>query len=147
MDLSRMKPVLKKVWLHNEENVILSFKSMEITVTASSGKSFNPIYVRISALPLIFTIPEDQEHELVRLLFENVEYSEKTKNFEFQHSKLEAMLSKLVQKQDSLITSGIRNSITTSYLQEGVELQIKIAFPRIEYENPNELYSVEKTLS
>ena len=78
---------------------------------------------------MIYSIPKEQEHELVRLLFENVEYSEKTKNFEFLHSKLEGMLSKLMGKSGEEPSQETRDPISTSYLQEGVELQIKIAFP------------------
>jgi len=49
----------------------------------------NPIYVPIHLIKDIYKIPATKEHELVKLLFENAKFSEKTKQFEFNDTKLE----------------------------------------------------------
>jgi len=67
----------------------LIFKSIEIIVHNNDNRRLNPIYVPIHLIKDIYKIPATKEHELVKLLFENAKFSEKTKQFEFNDTKLE----------------------------------------------------------
>ena len=152
---------------------MLMFKSMEITVRAQGERRYPPLFVPMNFVRRAYEIPRDQEHELVRLLFENVNYSEAKKEFELETEKLADQLSVLisrlrttgkgetVKKVESPGKTGrgkatfispvkdpnVRKPISTSYLQGGTELQIRIAFPCIEYHNENKGVIVEKTLT
>ena len=69
---------------------------MEIIVSTADQKRLNPIYVPLNLCKNMYKIPETHEHELVKLLFENVKYSETKKEFEFQHQELERNLNKVL---------------------------------------------------
>ena len=177
--LEEMKPVLRKSFQHESNNVVLVFKSMEIVIT-SGLRSFSPIYVPINLVRQMYQIPQTQEHELVKLLFENVKTTADGKNFEIQREKLAADLEVLVKRLkteaplaanpritrenslerelpnsrgkvsfvqvNSKVDPAVRKPISTSYLQEGVELSIKINFPRVEYLSSNSIL-VYRTLT
>lgn len=70
---------------------------MEIVIT-SGLRSFSPIYVPIHLVRQIYEIPQSKEHELVKLLFENVKTTSDGKNFEITKDKLATDLEKLVKR-------------------------------------------------
>lgn len=45
----------------------------------------------------MYQIPESQEHELIKLLFENVKFSETKKEFEFQEENLEKCIKDVIE--------------------------------------------------
>jgi len=148
--LGRMKPVLKRTYMHNNENVVLTLKSMEILLGHNTK-----IYVPFNVVREMFKIPPSQEQELVKILFKNVKTGAeidsqallaslrniKTRDPAVSKSSpklkrnksLPPVLSptkKSPPKQES------RKPIETSYLSNQKEHMITINFPTIEYLNP-----------
>lgn len=95
--LEEMRPVLRKSFQHETNNIVLVFKSMEIVIT-SGLRSFSPIYVPLHLVRQMYLIPQTKEHELVKLLFENVKTTTDGKNFEITKDKLSTELEKLVKR-------------------------------------------------
>ena len=49
---------------------------------------------------LLYRVPKSQEHELVRLLFENVKHNEKLRQFELSEQQLELATELLLKRLD-----------------------------------------------
>ena len=92
----KRKPVQKRQLVNQNESVLLIFKSMEIIVQNQDQRRLNPIYVPVHLAKEIYKIPETKEHELVKLLFENSKFNEKTNQFEFSDEELEKGLRKIL---------------------------------------------------
>ena len=73
---------------------------MEIIVSTGDHKKYNPIYVPMKVARLLYRVPKSQEHELVRLLFENVKHNEKHRQFELSDHDLEIATESLLKRLD-----------------------------------------------
>ena len=65
-----MKPVLKSQYFHHNDNVILTFKSMEIQLGNQTK-----IYVPLSVVKDMYMIPPNKEQDLIKILFSSVKSS------------------------------------------------------------------------
>ena len=73
---------------------------MEIIVSTGDHWKYNPIYVPMKIARLLYRVPKSQEHELVRLLFENVKHNEKLRQFELSEQQLELATELLLKRLD-----------------------------------------------
>ena len=65
--LATMKPVWKNNYFHQLENVILTFKSMEIQLGGHTK-----IYVPLDVVRDMYSIPAEKEEDLIKILFSSV---------------------------------------------------------------------------
>jgi hypothetical protein len=52
-----MRPVLKKTSSHNQDSIMLVFKSMEITVRAEGERRYPPLFVPMNIVRRAYEIP------------------------------------------------------------------------------------------
>lgn len=69
---------------------------MEIIVSSDSDRRYPPLYVPMNIVRRTYEIPQESEQELVKMLFENVQYSEEKREFELENSKLEKEIEKII---------------------------------------------------
>ena len=94
----KSKPVQKRQFVYQNESILLIFKTIEIIVQNNENRRLNPIYVPLHLTKDIYKIPPTQEHELVKLLFENAKFSDKSKQFEFNEKELEKSIKRVVRQ-------------------------------------------------